>query len=66
MGASEEVAPATPTTMAATETIPSLAPSTPARSQLSRPVIPAPWGSFAWRSGVLMATAKHDRPRFAM
>ena len=31
------VAPATPTTMPAVDTMPSLAPRTPARSQLSRP-----------------------------
>ena len=39
------VAPATPTTTAATETIPSLAPSTPARSQFSRAATPASCGS---------------------
>jgi hypothetical protein len=39
------VAPATPRTMPATDTIPSLAPSTPARSQFSRPARPAPCDS---------------------
>ena len=34
------VAPATPMTMPAAETIPSLAPSTPARSQFNRPAVP--------------------------
>jgi hypothetical protein len=41
--------PATPTTMAATETIPSFAPSTPARSQFRRPAIPPACGSPAWK-----------------
>src|SRR5690606_21160748 len=54
MGATELVAPATPTTMAATETIPSLAPSTPARSQLRRLAKPPPWGSFEWVTVLLV------------
>src|SRR4051794_17216072 len=41
-GASRVVAPATPMTMPATETIPSLAPSTPARSQIKRPALLLP------------------------
>ena len=45
MGPRELVAPETPTTMPATDTIPSLAPSTPARNQFSRPAIPAVCGS---------------------
>ena len=40
MGPVAVVAPATPTTMPATETIPSLAPSTAARSQFNRPTAP--------------------------
>ena len=47
MAPRSEVAPATPITMAATETIPSLAPSTPARNQFSRLVVPAACGSRA-------------------
>src|SRR5699024_3912533 len=43
------VTPATPTTTAATETIPSLAPSTPARNQLSR-LARSSWGSVTWGS----------------
>ena len=42
------VAPATPRTMPATDTMPSLAPSTPALSQLSRSLNPSPCGSSAW------------------
>src|SRR5215213_2191152 len=41
------VAPATPTAMAATETIPSFAPSTPARRPFSRLANPPAWGSWA-------------------
>ena len=41
----ELVAPATPRTIPATETIPSLAPSTPARSQFNRPLSPGVCGS---------------------
>jgi hypothetical protein len=48
MGPREDVAPATPTTRPATDTIPSLAPSTPARSQFSRPAVPPPCGSPGW------------------
>ncbi len=48
MGPRAEVAPATPMTMPATDTIPSLAPSTAARSQLSRPALPAACGSSGW------------------
>src|SRR6478609_3474363 len=44
------VAPATPNTIAAVETMPSLAPSTPARSQFSRLPRPAPCGS-GWPAG---------------
>ena len=53
------VAPATPTTMPATETIPSLAPSTPARSQFSRPARPAACGSWPCSGG----TAEPDSSR---
>jgi hypothetical protein len=42
IAAAEWLAPATPTTMAATDTIPSLAPNTPALIQSSRPAIPEP------------------------
>src|SRR6476469_7764539 len=42
---SSAVAPATPTTMPAVDTMPSLAPSTPARSQLSRLATSLPCGS---------------------
>ena len=41
------VAPATPTTIPAVETMPSLAPRTPARSQLSRLATPSWCGSSA-------------------
>ena len=41
------VAPATPTTIAATDTIPSLAPRTPARSQFRRCTRSLLWGSLA-------------------
>src|SRR5690349_20540703 len=47
------VAPATPTTMAATETMPSLAPSTPARSQFRRLATPAPCGSSWFSAGAV-------------
>ena len=60
IGAVAGVAPATPTTIAATETMPSLAPSTPARNQFSRPVMPAPCGSPEWAAtGVDMLESKH-------
>jgi hypothetical protein len=39
------VAPATPMTMPATDTIPSLAPSTAARNQFNRPAVPPVCGS---------------------
>ncbi len=42
------VAAATPTTRPAVEMMPSLAPSTPARNQLSRADMPALWGSRRW------------------
>ena len=45
IAAREPAAPATPTTIPATETMPSFAPSTAARSQFSRPLSPAVWGS---------------------
>ena len=45
MGPRDVVAPATPMTMPATDTIPSLAPSTPARSQFNRPADPPECGS---------------------
>ena len=45
MGPRAVVAPATPMTMPATDTIPSLAPSTAARSQFSRPAMPPACGS---------------------
>jgi hypothetical protein len=45
MGPRFVVAPATPMTMPATDTIPSLAPSTAARSQFSRPAVPPLCGS---------------------
>ena len=48
MGPSCGVAPATPTAMADTDTMPSLAPRTPARSQLSRFASPPECGSPAW------------------
>src|SRR3954452_17037620 len=47
-GARAGVAPATPTAIAATDTIPSLAPSTPARKPLRRFASPLAWGSSAW------------------
>src|SRR5215213_10340013 len=47
IGASCGVAAATPTAIAATDTMPSLAPSTPARSQFSRFANPPEWGSSA-------------------
>ena len=50
MGPRDEVAPATPMTMPATETIPSLAPSTAARSQFRRPAVPPEWASAGWVS----------------
>ena len=50
------VAPATPSTMPATDTIPSFAPSTAARSQLSRLDNPSLWGSTAWRESRFRAT----------
>ena len=40
LGPRASVAPATPVTIPATETMPSFAPSTPARNQLSRDVMP--------------------------
>src|SRR5450759_236110 len=43
-----DVAPATPTTIPATETIPSLAPRTPARSQFSFAARPPECGSPEW------------------
>ena len=46
-GAAVRGGPRHPDTMPATETIPSLAPSTPARSQFSRLVVPAACGSRA-------------------
>ena len=46
MGPRFVVAPATPMTMPATDTIPSLAPSTAARSQFSRPAVPLLCGSW--------------------
>ena len=54
IGAGEFVTPATPTTVAATETIPSLAPSTPARSQLRRPAMLAVCGSLLWEPMTLL------------
>ena len=42
------VAPATPTTRPAVDTMPSLAPSTAARSQLSRAARLSSWGSSSW------------------
>jgi hypothetical protein len=44
-GPRAEVAPATPMTMPATDTIPSLAPSTAARNQFNRPAVPPVCGS---------------------
>ena len=46
--AGRSVAPATPTTRPAVETMPSLAPSTPARSQFSRLAMLPSCGSSAW------------------
>jgi hypothetical protein len=47
------VTPATPTTSPATDTMPSLAPSTPARSQFSRDPKPAPCCSPGWWRGLV-------------
>ena len=51
----DELAPATPTTRPAVETIPSLAPSTAARSQFSRAAMPPPCGS-GWAPGAPRAS----------
>ncbi len=48
------VAAATPITSPAVEMIPSLAPSTPARSQFNRLANDPPCGSWAWATSVLM------------
>ena len=64
MGPVLVVTPATPTTMAATETMPSLAPSTPARSQLRRCAMSLRWGSFSWvviSCASLIIPANHSR-----
>src|SRR6478735_6199151 len=58
------VALATPTTTAATDTIPSFAPSTPARNQFSRAATPATWGSSGCPD-VLTASANHADRRTA-
>lgn len=57
------VAPATPTTRPAVETTPSLAPSTAARSQLSRVPSPLPWGSSCVWSGVSVTPGASHRTR---
>jgi len=56
-GASRRGGPATPSTMPATDTIPSFAPSTAARGQLSRLDNPPLWRSTAWRESRFRAAS---------